>query len=129
MSPLDLSIIDAAAKLRDGSLTSVALTEASLDRIAERDAVYRAFVALDAERALEASAAADREIQAGKDRGPLHGIPIAVKDLIDTAGLRTAYGSRIFEAEVPKEDAEVRTKSRARAMQLLHHAPAYRVTH
>jgi len=113
VSPLDLSIIDAAAKLRDGSLTSVALTQASLDRIAERDAVYRAFVALDAERALEASAAADREIQAGKDRGPLHGIPIAVKDLIDTAGLRTAYGSRIFEAEVPKEDAEVVRRSKA----------------
>lgn len=107
MNAADLSIIAAGAKLREGSLTSVELVQACLDRIAERDTVYHAFVALDAERALDAASVADRERQDGTDLGPLHGIPIAVKDLIDTAGLRTAYGSRLFEAHVPAQDAEV----------------------
>lgn len=107
MNPADLSISEAGQKLRHGSLTSVELAQACLDRIAERDHVYRAFVAIDAERALEAAVAADRQRQAGEDKGSLHGIPIAVKDLIDTAGLRTAYGSRVFEDHVPSEDAEI----------------------
>jgi len=107
MSAADLSIVEAGSRLRDGSLTSVELVQASLDRIAERDSTYHAFVALDAERALESAAVADRELQSGQDKGPLHGIPIAIKDLIDTAGTPTAYGSRLYENHVPQTDSDV----------------------
>lgn len=113
MNPADLSIVEAGAKLRDGSLTSVQLVQACLDRITERDGTYHAFVALDGERALEAAQAADLELRAGRDQSPLHGIPIGIKDLIDTAGIRTAYGSRVFEQHVPDNDAEVVRRLRA----------------
>lgn len=113
MSLADLSIVEAGARLRDGSLRSVELVQACLDRIAERDGTYHAFVTLDAEPALEGAAASDRAMRSGEDRGPLHSIPIAIKDLIDTAGIRTAYGSRLFEKNVPENDAEIVRRLRA----------------
>ena len=85
MSAADLSIEIAGARLRDGSLTSVQLAEAHLARIKARDTTYHAFVTVTADRALEDAARADRELSQGIDRGPLHGIPIGLKDLIDTA--------------------------------------------
>jgi Asp-tRNA(Asn)/Glu-tRNA(Gln) amidotransferase A subunit family amidase len=112
MNPADLAIHDAGAQLRAGSLTSVALTEAHLDRIAARDGVYHAFVTVTRERALEDAARADRELSEGQDRGPLHGIPIALKDLIDTAGIATTPGSRLFQSRVPHKDAVVATRLR-----------------
>lgn len=112
MNPADLAIPDAGAKLRAGSLTSVALTEAHLDRIAARDGVYNAFITVTRERALEDAARADRELAEGNDRGPLHGIPIALKDLIDTAGILTTSGSRLFQSNVPQTDAVVATRLR-----------------
>ncbi len=96
MNPADLSIIDSGRKLRDGSLSSVALTEAHVARIDERDPQLGAFITVTTERALEDADRADRELAAGFDRGALHGIPIALKDLIDTAGIRTTSGSRLF---------------------------------
>ncbi|MFO1210378.1 MAG: amidase [Amaricoccus sp.] len=90
----DLPIPEAAARLRDGSLTSVALTEAHLARIAARDLALHGFALVAREAALAAAQAADRALAAGDDRGPLHGIPLAVKDLADVAGLPTACGSR-----------------------------------
>ncbi|WP_395817400.1 amidase, partial [Devosia sp.] len=110
MSPADLSIIDAGARLRDGTLTSVALTEAHLARIAARDPTLHAFVTVTADRALEDAARADAERAQGIDRGPLHGIPIGLKDLIDTAGIRTTSGSRLFEQNIPTADAAVATR-------------------
>jgi aspartyl-tRNA(Asn)/glutamyl-tRNA(Gln) amidotransferase subunit A len=110
MSPADLSIIDAGVRLRDGTLTSVALTEAHLARIAARDPTLHAFVTVTADRALEDAARADTERAQGIDRGPLHGIPIGLKDLIDTAGIRTTSGSRVFEHNVPTADAAVATR-------------------
>ncbi|MGE0283431.1 MAG: amidase [Rhizobiaceae bacterium] len=107
MNPAELSIAEAGTRLRDGSLTSVRLVQACLDRIAERDRTYNAFVALDAERALEAAANADQALQNGENKSPLYGIPIAIKDLIDTVGIRTAYGSRVFESHIPDKDAEI----------------------
>ncbi len=85
MSAADYSIGTAGARLRDGSLTAVALVEAHLARIRARDPRYHAFVTVTAERAFEDAARADRELSQGLDRGPLHGIPIGLKDLIDTA--------------------------------------------
>ncbi|MBK8084126.1 MAG: amidase [Devosia sp.] len=88
-------------------MRSVELTEAHLARIGERDADYKAFLTVSADRALEDAGRADRELAEGLDRGPLHGIPVALKDLIDTAGIATTCGSRQFLEHVPVEDAEV----------------------
>jgi aspartyl-tRNA(Asn)/glutamyl-tRNA(Gln) amidotransferase subunit A len=83
-----------------------------LARIAARDGTYHAFITVTANRALEDAARADAEIASGIDRGPLHGIPIGLKDLIDTAGIRTTSGSRRFEHHLPKTDAAVVQKLR-----------------
>lgn len=115
----DLPIRDAGARLRDGSLTSVALTTAHLCRIQARDAELHAFVTVTAERALEDAARADRELGQGIDRGPLHGIPIALKDLIDTAGIRTTAGSRLREHHVPQINATVASRLAAGGAVLL----------
>ncbi len=88
-SALDLSFIEQGAMLRDGRLTSLALVQAHLDRIAARDGAYRSFYVVSAERALADASRADAELAAGRDRGPLHGIPVGIKDLIDVAGLPT----------------------------------------
>lgn len=107
MTFADLSIPAAGARLRNGSLSSVDLTQTHLDRISEREPSYQAFVTVTGERALEDAARADRELAQGVDRGALHGIPIALKDLIETAGIRTTCGSRRFANHIPTEDAEV----------------------
>ncbi|KQU99483.1 amidase [Devosia sp. Root105] len=119
MSAADYSIGTAGARLRDGSLTAVALVEAHLARIGARDTRYHSFVTVTAERALEDAARADRELGEGVDRGPLHGIPIGLKDLIDTAGIRTTSGSRLFAAHVPARDAAVAERLRAAGAVLL----------
>lgn len=103
----DLPIIEAGRRLRDGSLTSLGLTKAHLQRIAQRNPTYLAFYAVTAERALADAARADAELAAGQDRGPLHGIPIGLKDLIHTAGIPTTAGSRQHEGHIPAEDAAV----------------------
>lgn len=103
----DLSIPVAAALLRDGSLTSRQLTQAHLDRIAARDGAYHAFLHVDAEGALAQAARADEELGRGEDRGALHGIPIAIKDLFDTADMPTTYGSDVHSSHRPADDADV----------------------
>jgi aspartyl-tRNA(Asn)/glutamyl-tRNA(Gln) amidotransferase subunit A len=116
----DLAIPEAAARLRDGSLTAVALNDAHLARIAALDPTLHAFVAVTPEAARAAAAQADRELAAGHDRGPLHGIPVAVKDLVDVAGLPTACGSRLRAGAAPAEaDAAVVTRLRAAGAVLL----------
>jgi Asp-tRNA(Asn)/Glu-tRNA(Gln) amidotransferase A subunit family amidase len=89
----DLSIVEAGRRLRDGSLTSLALVRAVLARIAERDKDYLSFYVVMAERALDDARRADAELAAGKDRGPLHGISVGIKDMIDVAGVPTTAGS------------------------------------
>lgn len=107
MNPADLPIPQAAARLRDGRLTAIALARAYLERIAARNPALHAFVAVTAEPALAAAARADAELAAGQDRGPLHGIPIAVKDMIDVAGSATACGSRLRAGHRAARNAEV----------------------
>ena len=104
------SIIEAGAGLRDGSVTAVALTEAVLAKIGRRDPAIHAFAALMAERALARAAHADAELAAGVDRGPLHGIPLAVKDLIDIEAMPTLGGSALRRDHVAEADAEVVSK-------------------
>ena len=78
---------------------------ATLARIDALQQATNAFLTVTAETALQRAAALDRELAAGRERGPLHGIPVAIKDCFDTAGVRTTQGSRYFENIVPKTDA------------------------
>lgn len=103
----DLSIAEAGRRLRDGSLTSLALTRTVLARIDERDGDYLSFYVVLADQALDAARQADAELAAGRDRGPLHGIPIGIKDMIDVAGVPTTAGSVSRRDNVPTVNAAV----------------------
>jgi aspartyl-tRNA(Asn)/glutamyl-tRNA(Gln) amidotransferase subunit A len=94
-----------AARYRDGSLSPVAVTELALSRIAARNPALNAFITVTAEGARAAAQRAEQELRRGKDRGLLHGIPIALKDLVDTAGVRTTCGARILAGHVPPHNA------------------------
>ncbi len=101
------TLVQAATALRAGETSALDLARSSLARIELLDGRLNAFVTVTAEEALEQAGRADRELAAGRDRGLLHGIPVAVKDLIDTRGVLTTYGSRYYENHVPVQDAEV----------------------
>src|SRR2546430_7207642 len=105
--PLDLTIIEAAAQLEGRRLSPVELTEAMLQRIAKVDNQIRAYITVCDAQAREVARAAERMIQAGYCLGPLHGIPVALKDNIYTRGVRTTAGSKILSDFVPSEDATV----------------------
>jgi amidase len=94
-----------AALLRHGDVSAREVVTAFLERIDAVDGRVNAIPTLAPERALEEADAADRRRARGDDVGPLHGLPIAVKDLVDTAGIRTTYGSPIYRDHVPAEDA------------------------
>jgi len=102
-----LSAGDAAQAIRDRRLSPVELVRALLGRIDRLDPRLNAFIRLDAERAFEAAREAEREIMSGRVRGPLHGIPIGIKDIIDVAGLPTTCHSKILLGNVAKDDAFV----------------------
>ncbi len=102
-----LSLRDAAELVRKKKVSPVELTKASLARIERLQPALNAFITITADSALAEARAAESEVQRGKWRGPLHGIPIALKDLFDTAGVRTTAGSALFKDRIPKEDAEV----------------------
>ena len=108
MTPLhDLSLRDAAARVRRRETSSVELVRAALDRIAAVEPAVGAFLSVTEAEALAAAAAIDRRIAAGEDPGPLAGVPVGIKDIICTAGIRTTAGSRILERFVPAYDATV----------------------
>jgi aspartyl-tRNA(Asn)/glutamyl-tRNA(Gln) amidotransferase subunit A len=102
-----VNIAQAAAALRARQVSSVELTRAALERVQQLDSRLNAFITLTADAALAKACAADAELAAGRDRGPLHGIPIAVKDLFLTKGVRTTGGSKVYEQFVPEIDAAV----------------------
>ena len=88
-------------------LTSERLTQIYLDRISKYDGKVRCVITLTRDRALARARAADREIAGGTYRGPLHGIPFGVKDLLDTAGIATTYGAEPFRNRIPSHDSVV----------------------
>jgi len=100
-----LTVAEAGQMIRDGSLTSVTYVEFLIERIQRLDPILRCTITLAAEAALAAARTADVEIGRGDWRGPLHGVPVAIKDCIATAGLRTTANSRVFAGWVPHEDA------------------------
>jgi len=102
-----VTIGEAARALRERRVSSVELTREALARIERLNPKLNAFLTVTAESALERARLADAELAAGDDRGPLHGIPIAHKDLFLTRGVRTTAGSRIYEDFVPDHDAAV----------------------
>src|SRR5438093_743706 len=102
-----LTLAEASALLRAGAVTSVDLVNACLARLDVYNPKINAFITVTREQALAQARALDAEQRAGKVRGPLHGIPIALKDNIDTAGVRTTAASAVFDDRVPTDDAEV----------------------
>ena len=102
-----LSLESVSELLRDKTISPVEVTEASLARIHRLNPAINAFITITAEQALEQARQAESEIQRGHWRGPLHGVPLALKDLFDTEGIRTTAATAVFKDRIPTEDAEV----------------------
>ncbi len=102
-----MSIEDAAALVRRRKVSPVELTQLCLSRVERLNPKLNAFITVCGEKALADARAAEKEVGAGRWRGPLHGIPIALKDLFDTAGVLTTAASAQYAGRVPAEDAEV----------------------
>lgn len=108
MDELLFTSIDSVSRsLHDRRVSPVELTQSCLDRISRFDSRIHAFISVDANGALEQARIAEAEIASGNWRGPLHGVPIAVKDLIDVAGLKTTAASRVLENRIASQDADV----------------------
>jgi aspartyl-tRNA(Asn)/glutamyl-tRNA(Gln) amidotransferase subunit A len=101
------TIFELAQRLRRKEISPVDITQACLERIEQLNPKLNAFITVMAESALAEARAAEGEILRGQWRGPLHGVPIALKDLIDTAGIPTTAGSAVYKDRIPNEDAEV----------------------
>ncbi|MFZ5780531.1 MAG: amidase [Pseudomonadota bacterium] len=108
-----VGVVQAADAIASGELSPVELMKALLDRIALLDPRLNAFIRLGAEAAMSAARAAEAEAAAGRLRGPLHGVPVGIKDIIDVAGLPTTCHSRILVDNVAKADAVCVQKLRA----------------
>jgi aspartyl-tRNA(Asn)/glutamyl-tRNA(Gln) amidotransferase subunit A len=102
-----LPLLEASLLVRERKVSSVELTRACLARVERLNPRLNAFITITAEQALRDAKAADADIARKQWRGPLHGIPIALKDLIDTAGVKTTAASAVFADRVPRADAEV----------------------
>ncbi|MBL0936814.1 MAG: amidase [Rhizobiaceae bacterium] len=112
MSLADLSILELARLLRAGSVSSREIVADALDRIAERDRQIHAFIRVEAEAALGFAGECDAELARGVDRGPLHGIPYALKDIYDVAGLPTTCHSKLRLDAIATADSAVAERLR-----------------
>lgn len=108
----DMTATALAQNIARGRISPVEAVQAAFDRIRARSAL-NAFVTLNEDKALAAARAAEAAVRRGDALGPLHGVPFSVKDLIDTEGVRTTHGSKIFEHSVPAADAVSVARSRA----------------
>jgi aspartyl-tRNA(Asn)/glutamyl-tRNA(Gln) amidotransferase subunit A len=102
-----LTLSEASQRVHSKKISPVELTKACLGRIEQLNPKLNAFITVTADSALAEARAAEEEIHRGHWKGPLHGIPFALKDLLDTAAVRTTAGSGLFKDRVPTEDAEV----------------------
>ncbi|GHG54544.1 amidase [Streptomyces griseocarneus] len=112
MRPYELTLADASAAIAAGELSPVELTASVLARAGTVDGHLNAYVTVAEDAALLAATQAEREISAGRYRGPLHGIPVALKDLIDVAGLPTTASSRVRAHHMAAADAAVTARLR-----------------
>src|SRR5208337_2657181 len=108
-----LTLKQASDLVRRKAASPVDLTQACLKRIERYNPALNAFITVTSDQALATARAMEAELRQGKWRGPLHGIPIALKDNIDTAGIRTTAASAVFDERIPSEDAEVARRLKA----------------
>lgn len=108
----DLPLLELAEQIRARQVSPVEATEGVLERIATLDGMLNAFITVLAEESLQEAREAEREILAGQYRGPLHGVPLSVKDLFFTRGIPTTAASRVLAQHVPDTDATVVTRLR-----------------
>ena len=113
MSLAGLSLTQAAADIRDGRISSVELVRDCLDRIAEADGNIEAWAFLDREHTLTQAEAADDAHRRARPHGPLHGVPIGVKDIFDTYDMPTEFGSPLWAGRTPRADAAAVARLRA----------------
>ena len=106
-APTDWTLAQASEQIRARKISPVELTRACLDRIERLNPRVNAYITVMAEQALAQARELEAELHAAKWRGPLHGIPIGLKDLIDTAGVKTTCASALFADRVPAADADV----------------------
>ena len=103
-----LTIADAAKKLNAKEISPVEYAQALLDRISAHDGAYSSFLHVSADMALDEARAAESEIMAGNWRGPLHGVPYALKDIVDATGMPTTCHSKVMQRNsLPETDADV----------------------
>jgi aspartyl-tRNA(Asn)/glutamyl-tRNA(Gln) amidotransferase subunit A len=114
-----LTIQEIGQRFRSGSLSPVELTQRCLQRMEQLNSRLNAFITVLAEPAMEEARHAEQEILRGKIRGPLHGIPIGLKDIVDTAGTRTTAASAQYKDRIPDHDAEVVRRLRAAGVIIL----------
>jgi aspartyl-tRNA(Asn)/glutamyl-tRNA(Gln) amidotransferase subunit A len=115
----ELSIREAGELVRRKAISPVELTRACLQRIERLNPALNAFITVTAEQAMEQAREAEAEVRRGRWRGPLHGIPVGVKDNIDTAGVRTTLASAVFKDRIPSADAEIVRRLKAAGAVLL----------
>jgi aspartyl-tRNA(Asn)/glutamyl-tRNA(Gln) amidotransferase subunit A len=113
------SLAEASDLVRAKKVSPVELVRGCLERIERLDPRLNSFITVTAESALAEARAAEADVRQGRAKGPLHGIPVALKDLVDTAGVRTTAGSNVFKDRVPTEDAEVVRRLKAAGAVLL----------
>jgi aspartyl-tRNA(Asn)/glutamyl-tRNA(Gln) amidotransferase subunit A len=101
------SIFEISQRLRNRELSPVELTKTCLAKIEKLNPILNAFIAVTGDSALQQARQAESEIQRGEWRGPLHGVPLGLKDIVDTAGVRTTAASALFKDRIPTQDAEV----------------------
>jgi aspartyl-tRNA(Asn)/glutamyl-tRNA(Gln) amidotransferase subunit A len=118
-SPAKLSLSAASELVRSKKISPVELTQACLSRIEQLNPKLNAFITVTAESALAQARDAEADIQRGRWKGPLHGIPLALKDLVDTAGVRTTAASALFKDRFPTQDAEIVRRLKAAGAVLL----------
>jgi len=111
--PAPLSASEAAQQIRDGVLTSEELVQACLERIRALEPKVQAWTFLDAEHALAQARAADERKRSGEPVGPLHGVPVGIKDIIDTGDMPTENGTILHAGRTPRNDAAVVAMLRA----------------
>lgn len=104
-SVLTASAVELARDIREGSVSPVSVVDACLSRIASRDDSVNAFITVLEESAREQAKEAERAVQSAESVGPLHGVPVAVKDLLDVNGVPTTFGSSLFTDHVPDADS------------------------
>ena len=105
-----LTATDLSKLIESKEVSPIEATEAYLDRIQEVDGSLNSYITVTGEQALESARLAEQEITTGINRGPLHGVPVAVKDQFNTAGVLTTGGSSILKENIPEEDATVISK-------------------